>query len=223
MGALSSIHTRMDRQLPRGWTRRIAPVESGEPIPGNLDYHAAPYGFGSHIYKHNWWPSKEFWHPIPLDSAPGVVTSTPFLFSKVDRAWLRMGTRPFARRERKSSLRSAGAWHYQTREKLISLKDASGRCAGLLRLNDTADKAPKQQYAELVAISRGKASRSRGSRSVLPEVSLPVLPKRGESYEFYNVLWIKWDNGVASRQALGRVVRHVWERQPLERINLILN
>lgn len=33
-----------------------------------------------------------------------------------------------------------------------------------------------------------------------------------EVYEFYNVLWVEWLNGVASRKALGRVSKDAWER-----------
>ncbi|KAI0019651.1 heterokaryon incompatibility protein-domain-containing protein [Xylariomycetidae sp. FL0641] len=33
----------------------------------------------------------------------------------------------------------------------------------------------------------------------------------GETYEFYNVLWVEWRGGVAYRRACGRVPKHIWE------------
>lgn len=58
-------------------------------------------------------------------------------------------------------------------------------------------------------------------------------------YEFHNVLWIEWQNGtdyhavpkhsrgvgssgIAYRKAIGRVMKHVWERQDLEWVDVTL-
>ena len=42
-------------------------------------------------------------------------------------------------------------------------------------------------------------------------------------YEFYNVLWIEWKDGVAYRKALGRVFKDVWESKKQEVIDVVLN
>ena len=47
-------------------------------------------------------------------------------------------------------------------------------------------------------------------------------PRGGEKYEFINVLWVDWKDGVAFRKGVGRVCREMWERQELETIDLVL-
>jgi hypothetical protein len=41
-------------------------------------------------------------------------------------------------------------------------------------------------------------------------------------YEYYNVLWIEWENGIAYRKALGRVYKEAWEAQELEEVDIVL-
>lgn len=41
-------------------------------------------------------------------------------------------------------------------------------------------------------------------------------------YEWYNVLWIWWKDGVAYRNALGRVFKEFWENHELEVADIIL-
>ncbi|GME28650.1 putative heterokaryon incompatibility protein [Neofusicoccum parvum] len=48
------------------------------------------------------------------------------------------------------------------------------------------------------------------------------LTKCNGVYEFYNVLWIRWKDGYAVREALGRVEKCAWERQNLEEIDVRL-
>ncbi|RSL57576.1 hypothetical protein CEP54_008218 [Fusarium duplospermum] len=69
----------------------------------------------------------------------------------------------------------------------------------------TARQTHKEQPFQVVAISKGRA-----------------FPKSGEDYDFINVLWVEWVDGIAYRKGLGRIFQHVWERQPLEDIELIL-
>jgi len=56
----------------------------------------------------------------------------------------------------------------------------------------------------------------------LDELSLSEHPKVSDVYEYYNVLWIKWGNGVAYRHGLGRVLKSVWEAQGLETVEVVL-
>lgn len=64
---------------------------------------------------------------------------------------------------------------------------------------------PKEPAFQLVAISKGHAFSS-----------------LGEDYDFVNVLWVEWADDIAYRKGLGRIFQHVWERQPLEDIELTL-
>ncbi len=49
----------------------------------------------------------------------------------------------------------------------------------------------------------------------------PKSPK-GNKYEFYNVLWVEWEEGIAYRKGCGRVMKSAWEAQNLEWIDLTL-
>ncbi|RTE72882.1 hypothetical protein BHE90_012693 [Fusarium euwallaceae] len=69
----------------------------------------------------------------------------------------------------------------------------------------TAKQRHKEQAFQVVAISKGHA-----------------FPNQEEDYDFINVLWVEWVDGIAYRKGLGRVLENIWERQPLEDIELIL-
>jgi hypothetical protein len=92
---------------------------------------------------------------------------------------------------------------------------------------DTLQALPKFNMAsftghllELVAISRGALQRV--FCDGLDELSLGEHPKDSDRYEYYNVLWIKWENGVAYRHGLGRVLKSIWESQGLEGVGVVL-
>jgi len=85
------------------------------------------------------------------------------------------------------------------------------------------DRLPALSRFELVEISKGYRAEAHGNALAhMEEWELEERPKTGELYEFYNVLWIKWCADVAYRHGKGRVVKHIWERQNLEWIDLRL-
>jgi hypothetical protein len=43
-----------------------------------------------------------------------------------------------------------------------------------------------------------------------------------ETWSFYNVLWVEWEDAVAYRKGIGRVKRSVWDRLEKEDISLVL-
>jgi hypothetical protein len=50
-------------------------------------------------------------------------------------------------------------------------------------------------------------------------------PKAGikdSKYEWYNVLWVEWEEGIAYRKGVGRIEKAMWEAQELEWIDLVL-
>ncbi|KAF4627891.1 hypothetical protein G7Y89_g10261 [Cudoniella acicularis] len=76
---------------------------------------------------------------------------------------------------------------------------------------------------ELVAISQGYAYNSvLSSEDTLLEWAHPERPKGTETYQFYNVLCIEWEDSIAYRRGIGRVFKDAWERQELEWIDLML-
>ena len=52
----------------------------------------------------------------------------------------------------------------------------------------------------------------------------PDRPKglEGSKYEFYNVLWAEWKDGIAYRKGCGRVMKSAWEDEEREWIDLVL-
>ncbi len=77
---------------------------------------------------------------------------------------------------------------------------------------------------ELVAISRGYAFEGYYPWGVdeWTHDERPRAGARGSKYEFYNVLWVEWVEGIAYRKGLGRIEKSAWEDQELESIELIL-
>lgn len=56
----------------------------------------------------------------------------------------------------------------------------------------------------------------------LEEWELDERPKNGFWYEFYNVLWIFQDRGIAYRKGIGRVQKNIWESQEVEKLDVVL-
>jgi hypothetical protein len=138
------------------------------------------------------------------------------LSCKVERCFLSLGKRHSRFRGRSFEL----GYYY-------SLFDNQGTWAGSLRphydsqIEVTPGTSP--QECEIVSISHGVVNNSPNSHSAwIDEWDLPDRPKLTERYEFHNVLWIIWENGIAYRQGLGRVMKEVWEQQKAEEILLVL-
>jgi hypothetical protein len=75
----------------------------------------------------------------------------------------------------------------------------------------------------LVEISQGYAVEGHSASGIeeWEDSERPRLPD-GEKYEFVNVLWVEWEDGIAYRKAYGRVMKSAWEAQNLESIDLVL-
>ncbi|PMD14869.1 hypothetical protein NA56DRAFT_754519 [Hyaloscypha hepaticicola] len=130
------------------------------------------------------------------------------------------------------------------------LQDANGYCIGELNLNltQTNFQEPKEQTQfELVVISAGEISgevtvlkrRAHIEASDLHRIFLPdgfgwarvyfdfplgndfnvcVQQRIG----LYHVLWIEWEDGIAYRRGLGRVLKEAWDRMATDEIDLVL-
>jgi WD40 repeat protein len=116
--------------------------------------------------------------------------------------------------------------------------------AGVLRLNVNDASLPEQ--VEMVAISSGWIYLTMYRRGIpmseredeelkryeYEEVCLtsrraPLLHldrqyRWGEKYEFYNLLWIEWEKGIAFRRGLGRIAMDVWKREAQDFVDLTL-
>jgi hypothetical protein len=129
------------------------------------------------------------------------------------------------------------------------LKDPTGLIVGAIRLNSELSMEGVQ--CELICISRARGEEVyKGSYSnaevLIPELmsenfknklwsrkqreATEAVNKRGEAqneetkciYKFYNVLWVRWEDGIAYRMALGRVEQDYWDSAPTEEIDVRL-
>ena len=198
--------------LHDGWSRHEHhPDKHGD----SEDEPAQGSGF---YYTHKFFPSRKFWYPIPLreeKAEPIIRQPAPLLFTRTCRAWFRIGTRV------------SGVWFI-----CVPIRDMNGAWVGILRLPNeeslTSIRLEKvgtvvgSRPLEFIALSRGYADGSKEEEPGLDEWLLEERPTTKGLYEFYNVMWIEWENGIAYRRALGRILRDVWESQNMEWIEVTL-
>jgi hypothetical protein len=76
---------------------------------------------------------------------------------------------------------------------------------------------------EFVAISQGYSYEVWSwSMQTIDERYREERPRTSKKYEYFNVLWVEWQDAIAYRKSCGRIVRSAWECQELEWIDLVL-
>ena len=171
----------------------------------------------SHFLKHESDPTAEFWYPIPLSD------HLPALNRMLDSLLLC--------RTQRTNLYLDGRILIRTKGPVFSIRDREAGWVGALRLHeehtlcqDTSQVGSDTslgQLCELVAIFRGYAYEGSSGLGIA-EWRHRERPEAAEKYEFYNVLWVEWLNGIAYRKAIGRVMKSAWEAQDLEWVDLTL-
>ena len=218
---IDALKDHLNRPLPPGWTRHIQDPDTVpkkmENISGDGKYyaHPPPSGCGSHYYIHSSFPNLEFWYPIPMldkDKEPIIPPQTQYIFCSTYRTFL------FA---------NAKEAEFRGPSRTIILRDTNGKWAGVLLLQNKSDQEEFKTEegdgvkVEVVAISRGYTPNSEWQHAPA-EMGHEERPKEAEMYDFFNVLWIEWKDGVAYRRAHGRVEKGVWERLDVEKVELVL-
>ncbi|KAN0090565.1 Heterokaryon incompatibility protein (HET) domain containing protein [Hyaloscypha variabilis] len=103
------------------------------------------------------------------------------------------------------------------------LRDKSGAWAGILQVHEPLETGYRSQIYDFNTAEVDIERDVETGVFPLPEYFCSERKERGWRYEFYNVLYIKWDSsGVAYRKGLGRVDREIWESLKHNNINLIL-
>jgi hypothetical protein len=195
----------LTKPLPLGWNRH-------EKIKEGSDGQECTHYFTHHsTMERRWnWP-----FPIPQpDEIPIMPEPTPYLFCRASRAYL------FVDRPDKAIMNS----RYPAF--IFCLKDVLGKCVGVLFVQDRENLSClstsdwKLQKIEVVEISRTMCAQP--ERGYDEEKRYGILPTH-TPYEYYNVLWVSWDMGVAYRRGLGRVLRGEWEHlRERDVVNLVL-
>jgi hypothetical protein len=161
------------------------------------------------IFIHSSIPDYSFRHPYPIPLAPAGVHldgwSTCLAFITLNCVLICKG--PLSRPPR------AYVSSYSSE---ADLEDDEGRWSGVMEPDND-----EVGSCSLIAISRCIATKEK------LVMQFPEMLRRSElwnsvTYEFYNVLWIEWKEGVAYRKGVGRVWKKAWERQKLKQIDAIL-
>lgn len=184
----------VSKELPTGWARELYPN-------------------GTIYYSHQSLPFKRFRYPIPLEDE---ILDSPcdnqsrYLRFTAQRTWLFVGQKMA---EVPTHWKSCAAY----------LVDNRGNQAGSIRLNmPSSDTAPTGEPCELIALSFGTALDSGHFYGLLDEWLVPGRPHESDFYEFYHVMWVERENGIAYRKAIGTVYKDVWENQVLEDVEITL-
>ncbi|KAH7346243.1 heterokaryon incompatibility protein-domain-containing protein [Rhexocercosporidium sp. MPI-PUGE-AT-0058] len=196
--------------LPLGWVRHEVELSDDKEAASKTTRKGAKTSTGRFFFTHSNFPSQKFRYPIPATPQeplePPTHGSAQLLHGRTARATFYAGGLM-----KNFPGRSTGALRATT-----SLRDATGAWAGFILIHDrdflALPETPKGKALELVAISRGYA-RNADSPAAIEEWELPERPKHGELYEFYNVLWVKWEGSIAYRRGIGRVLKDVWETE----------
>lgn len=215
--------------LPDGWARKSRPQTGTrfehKSINGSIKGYSFTFPF----------PIHEFPYP------PTPRGAVNYLHCRAKHAFMRLGT-----------YKKLHVWYYNSTCYVAKLSPTTDwSWAGVLRMNTTDpwnfETWSPPDTVELIALSTGSdIIRSEVEADMFRFVDSPMIDeyvfheenfawkytvkelkldrvyKPGDVYEFYNVMWIEWDNGIAYRMAVGRVQKDIWERVAKEEIDVVL-
>jgi hypothetical protein len=188
------------KNLPPNWSRHALP-EASYPDPtadeGDVDYRAC-------YYTNPAVPDIQFWFPVPIFEAGALAKKMPAQTRFISCYTQQTSVRAFCIAEERIFDDPGHPW-------LLRIRDERGMLVGEVYLQFENDRTLFDESTgsplELVAISRGR------------ELLDPMI----RSYrEVYHVLWVDWQQSVATRRAVGWVERTFWEAQDLKSVHLIL-
>ncbi|GJC87381.1 hypothetical protein ColLi_10219 [Colletotrichum liriopes] len=209
--------------LPSGWTRKKRRKDE------TLTIETPPDGFGEYLYQHKSCGAR-FWYPIPLSDPTYLYrqrsssfSEAAYLFGAVQVAHLSVSGAVWMH-----GISIVGSVDPQVA--YVSLYTPRNDWAGVLRLHSRdyfamrgLDPAKSPVKVQLVAISRGFIPNGLGyDVPDTAEYTREERPKHGERYEFYNVMWISWREGIAYREGLGRVHKDKWDSLQASTMDIVL-
>ena len=183
-------------QLPNNWSSFTCP-ETSRPF-----------------YTHLSAPAQGFWHPIPIQDEGGYP---PVNFRS---RFLK------ANRFRRAELRISDIFENPATSRCCTanLRLGDGTWAGVVRLTEELEECSVKpgDICELIELSGGNVRNQDAEAVIFDEWILEECPRHTGLYEFFNVMWVEWDSGVAYRKAVGRVERDIWEGIAVDDGDLIL-
>ncbi|KAJ8126048.1 hypothetical protein O1611_g7590 [Lasiodiplodia mahajangana] len=196
------------------------PPEGWQQHDGDLDSDYKSY-YTYHAREHMGY-TRRFRYPLPPTQRhrdiEAVESSSLYLYASVQKALFVLGAPEDAFRQ---PIHDGGDDACDTVE--LPLYTTSSMWAGSIRVNAYAgDPLPIGQTCEVIRIAKGSlpltddVSQLPAAPGVRPNHPFTRCTERkelsGEShFDFYFVLWIRWDGDVARRQALGVIWDRMWE------------
>ncbi|KAJ2997810.1 hypothetical protein NUW58_g533 [Xylaria curta] len=195
--------------LPNGWSR----VSTAQ--DGSIEEGFVHSGLLSDIFL---WPLHiaDYFLDIPTGSFQ------PTLRFRTSRAFLFVGARLRSAWEEK--VWSVAANAVVPVVSIFHLHDSTGDWAGILISNGAEEiSAASEKACEFIAVSGGISWKDgNDEQTILEEWAQVDVIESLLTYEFYNVLHIEWEQGVAYRKAVGRVWKTAWEQLDTSDIDVIL-
>ncbi|KAI1271993.1 heterokaryon incompatibility protein-domain-containing protein [Xylaria sp. FL0933] len=195
--------------LPEGWSR-VSKIQDG----------ATQEAF---FYDHL--PGDAFLWPLHIPDHPSdelAGSFEPYLSFRTSRAFLVVGERLEHAWEEK--VWSVSANSVVPRASMLHLYSYNGDWAGIVISNGVEEsRDSSREVCECIVISEGLAWRDTDDEHTsLEEWDQVHVIQSLTKYEFYNVLWIEWEQGIAYRKAVGRVWREAWKQLETSNIDVIL-
>jgi hypothetical protein len=156
--------------------------------------------------------------PIPFDEEEFNLSTCPmarYLHFRIQRTRLWTGELYKPKNSFRTILHTAS----------MLMNQENGRWAGVLQLHwDGMGGLTSQlnDQIELIALSKGSTTLPTIAFQYYKGFEMDETLEMEESYHFYYVMWIEWDNGIAYRKAIGRVPQVIWEHHELEWIDVTL-
>ena len=175
-----------------GWTKHST-SESPEAIYEDPD----PRIPSMYFYRHEAHPGYDFWYPIPLRRQAGAIPGifAPYISCRTRRAWLFSGEEL----PKKNGYRP-----------VLSIRDKKKTWAGILQPHG-GGLCRSDEAIELIEIAAGFCHDATSPWPGIEEIRHQERPRLGQWYEYYWVMWVGWNEGIAYRKGLGRVYKHMWE------------
>ncbi|KAJ3577381.1 hypothetical protein NPX13_g3184 [Xylaria arbuscula] len=208
---------------PAGWEKH-----DGDPESGHYSYYTYHGQNLNHIGS-----VRKFRYPIPPFQRYRNVTpfdiSARYLYATVQKAFFVFGSLEESTSQQGSD-RKAGSYDVFD----LPLFMTSSEWAGSIRINMHETEAlPTGQRCEVIRIAKGSMPlnhgdaaklSSNGQQSAHPfkDILAREELQGQDTFDFYFVLWIRWEGDTACRRALGVIWEPMWERAVPEDIDIKL-
>jgi hypothetical protein len=172
-------------------------------------------------------PHTKFNYPIPLVDSRTAIDSQPnsnLLVFTTRRAWFKGTGGGSWPRLLDDELHWAGILTVHV-DKIARYKEAKFMQPPPNRWYGEPEHNPwEDQRFELIAISAGSSDLTDESATQFIAEHHELRKHRPDLriWEFYNVLWIDWQDGIAYRLGIGRVDKATWEKQATEELEVTL-